>query len=281
MAAAARAAALALTLAAGLAGCTTSDGEVRDAVAAPSGACNFRPSPVNTGPRGDPEPSGTTVLGDGATLVDASVPSLRVEGKDVVVRDVEVEGTILVTGDDVVIDHVRAGGIAISSASRVRVERSEIAGGPGDGIHVTSDGPDLVQDVVLSHNLVHDPRVPPGAHYDGTQVRGVRGILVECSVYDAADYQDTHNSAIFIEDANGGAADVRIEHNWLLGSAWSLMIGTPGVTLTGNRVGGDIHWGTCHLSNVGEDDAPREQDNVSLETGRVTALCGPDAVAPN
>lgn len=262
-----------VVLALALGACTDpGDATVDPATAVPA-ACDFRPDPANTGPRGEVPFSPVTVLGDGESLENASVASLRVEGSDVTVRDVDVDGAVLVTGDRVTLDRVSADGIAISSATDVRVERSDIGPSPADGIHVTSDGPDLVRDVVLSHNLVRDPRAPPEAHYDGTQVRGVRGILIECSVYDAGKYQDTYNAAIYIENANGGARDVRIEHNWLLGSAWSLMIGTPGTTLLGNRVGGDIKWGTCYLGDVGEGGAPVERDNVLVDTGEVGDLC--------
>lgn len=244
-------------------------------------ACDFRPTPGNTGPRGDVPPSDVTVLGDGETLENASVTSLQIEGSDVTVRDVAVDGSVLVTGDHVTIDHVSAGGVAISSASDVRVERSDIGRGDEDGIHITSDGPDLVRDVVLSHNLVRDPRVPADAHYDGTQVRGVRGLLIECSVYDAGDFQDTYNAAIYLEDANGGAADVQIDSNWLLGSAWSVMVGTPGVSLVGNRVGGDIKWGTCYVGDLAEGDRPVERGNLRIDTGKPLELCGRGSGGPD
>ena len=260
-----------------LGGCSDRDEATVDPAAAVPPACDFRPAPDNTGPQSEVPFSSVTVLGDGESLENASVASLRVEGSDVTVRDVDVDGSILVTGDRVTIDRVSADGIAISSATDVRVERSDIGRGPADGIHVTSDGPDLARDVVLSHNLVREPRAGPDAHYDGTQVRGVRGILIECSVYDAGEYESTYNAAIYVENANGGARDVRIEHNWLLGSAWSLMIGTPGISLVGNRVGGDIKWGTCYLGDVDEGGAPVEQDNVLLDTGEVVDLCAEEA----
>lgn len=257
-----------------LGGCSGPEGEASNPATAVPAACDFRPDPDNTGPRGELPFSSVTVLADGESLEGATVTSLHVEGSDVTVRDVDVDGAVLVTGDHVILDRVSAEGISISSASDVRVERSDVGWGPADGIHVTSDGPDLVRDVVLSHNLVREPRASPEAHYDGTQVRGVRGLLIECSVYDAGGFDDTYNAAIYIENANGGARDVRIEHNWLLGSAWSLMVGTPGISLVGNRVGGDIKWGTCHLGSVPAGDAPVEQDNLLLDTGEVVELCG-------
>jgi hypothetical protein len=262
-----------VALALALVGCSDPDEATVDPAAAVPPACDFRPAPDNTGPQSEVTSSPVTVLGEGESLENASVTSLRIEGSDVTVRDVHVNGEVLVTGDRVTLERVSAGGIAISSATNVRVERSDIGRGPADGIHVTSDGPDLVRKVVLSHNLVREPRAGPDAHYDGTQVRGVRGLLIECSVYDAGDYQDTYNAAIYVENANGGARGVRIEHNWLLGSAWSLMIGTPGISLVGNRVGGDIKWGTCYLGDVVEGGAPVEEDNVLLDTGEVVDLC--------
>ncbi|MDF1603445.1 right-handed parallel beta-helix repeat-containing protein [Nocardioides sp. YIM 152315] len=263
--------ALAATLAAS---CLTGCSDDADGGTAKEAPCDVRPSADNTGATGDLRRDSTAVVEeDGATLEDVHLGSVEVRADDVTLRNVRVDGNILVTGDGVTIDHVSTTGIAISSASKAEVRYSNIGGGAEDGIHVTSDRGRLATDITLSYNFVHSPEVPPGGHYDGTQVRGVDGLLVTCSTYDAGPYESTHNAAIYLEDANGGDANVAIEHNWLLGSGFSVMLDAPGTRLIGNRVAGDPHWGTCYLGPGTTPDALTIRDNVDEATGDPDPLC--------
>ena len=100
---------------------------------------------------------------------------------------------------------------------------------------------------MLRYNYIHDPRVPPEAHYDGTQVRGVNGLTIDCSVYDPGPFQWTFNAAVYLEDANGGYTNVRVTNNWLYGHAFPVMVGPGTSTFTKNRIGGDIKWDTCYV----------------------------------
>ena len=171
------------------------------------------------------------------------------------------------------IDHVTTTGIAISSASGATVQYTNVSHSKEDGIHITSDGGSLVRDVVLEHNFVHSPVLPPEAHYDGTQVRGVDGLLVECSTYDPGRYQSTYNAAIYLEDANGGDSNVTIKDNWLVGSGFSVMVDAPGTKIIGNRVGGDPHWGSCYLGTGTAVQSLTMRNNVDEASGDTDPMC--------
>ncbi|HEV7194446.1 MAG TPA: hypothetical protein VGN19_00770 [Pedococcus sp.] len=214
-----------------------------------------------------------TTLGNGQVLQNANVSDLVVSGNGVTVRNVQVNGSILVTGDGAMIDHVTAKGVSISSATGTTVQYANIGFGQGDGIHVTSDRGRLVRNVTLRYNYVHDPRVSSNAHYDGTQVRGIDGLNLSCSVYDPGPYQSMFNAAVYLEDANGGDNNIMVSHNWLYGFGFSVMMDAANVTLSANRVGGDIHWGLCRLGTRSGDPNLQSAGNVEDANGAAVTLC--------
>lgn len=233
----------------------------------------MKPSASNTGATGTLQDNPTTVLKNGQTLENARVEELEIRGKGVTVRNVEVAGNVFITGNNAILDHVSATGIAISSATGSTVQYSNIGKSPEDGIHITSDRGSMVKNVVLSHNFIHSPKVPETAHYDGTQVRGVKGLVISCSTYDPGKYQTPFNAAIYLEDANGGNTNVSIEDNWLYGFGFSVMIDAPKTRIIGNRVGGDIHWGTCYLSDSVSVSSLRIRDNINEKTHKPEPMC--------
>jgi hypothetical protein len=231
----------------------------------------MKPNNANTGAKGELRPSGVTVLGDGATLSNARVSNLTISGTDVKVRNVHVDGRILVTGEKVRLKRVTAKHIGISSAVDVVVARANIGYSIEDGIHVTSDGDRLVRRVVLQYNLIHHPRNPPGSHYDGTQVRGVDDMVIRCSTYRSGPFQETFNANVFLENENGGVTRVTVARNWLYGSAWGVMISAESARFIGNRFGGERHWGYCYLGSVRGDFEFR--DNIKIPERRRINLC--------
>lgn len=241
----------------------------RDAALAP---CRMKPTGRNTGAHGALRDKNRTVLGDGARLRNARVSNLVISGTDVKVQNVHVDGKILVTGENVHIKRVTAKHIGISSAVNVVVARASVGYGSEDGIHVTSDGDRLVRRVVLRYNFIHHPRVPPEAHYDGTQVRGVDGLVIRCSTYRAGPFRDTFNANVYLENANGGVTNATVARNWLYGSAWGVMVSAETARFIGNRFGGDIHWGFCYLgSGSGHFES---RGNVTVPQRRRINLCG-------
>jgi hypothetical protein len=233
-----------------------------------------KPSAASTGASGSRVRTSTTVLNSGQTLENADISTLEIRGSGVTVRNVKVDGRILVTGDDVMIDHVTAQHVGISSASNVTVQYSDIGYSPEDGIHVTSDGGSMVSNVIIRHNWIHDPRAPAEAHYDGLQVRGINGLVADCNLFDAGPFQDTMNAGIYLENDNGGNSNVRVSNNWIYGHAFPIMVG-PGrsIVLKDNRIGGDIKWGPCYPQDGLNQSELTSTGNVWDATGEALDLC--------
>jgi hypothetical protein len=252
---------------------TAPDERPGSAVVAP-GWCRFKPNDDNTGSRGalEARDGEDVVLDDGASLSGARVHDLTITGEDVVVRDVEATGAILITGDRATLEHVTTTGVSVSSASGTVVRYANIGHSATDGIHLTSDRRRLVRNVVLSHNFVHSPDASDDAHYDGTQVRGVDGLLIECSTYDPGPYRPMFNANVFLEDANGGAHDVTIRSNWLAGSGFAVMMDGSGVRLIDNRIS-DPHWGSCYLGASTSPESVVIRGNVNERTGDSDPMC--------
>jgi hypothetical protein len=204
---------------------------------------------------------------------NAVFSNLNITGDDVMIRNVKVEGEILVTGDRVTLDHVTAQAIAISSASDVTVRFSDVGFGSDDAIHITSDRGRRVQNITLNNNYIHDPRVESTGHYDGTQIRGADNVMISCSTYDAGPYQPPFNAAIYLENANGGDNGATIRDNWLRGFGYVLMIDATGTTVSGNKIGGDIHWGTCYLGKDTPPSAVASHGNVLEASGEPIPVC--------
>ncbi len=238
----------------------------------PTGPCRLRPDGTNTGATGTRTAYRGTVLDNGVTLKDADAESLDIKGSGVTVSNVAVAGNILITGDHVTLDHVTTQGIAVSSGSDVTIRYTNIGFGTEDAIHLTSDRESQVTKVVLEYNYIHDPRVQPGSHYDGTQIRGADGVSISCSTYDPGPYQSTFNAAIYLENANGGVRNVSIQNNWLYGFGFSVMLDATGTTITGNEIGGDIKWGDCYLNKDTPLDSITASGNHD-EAGKPIAVC--------
>jgi hypothetical protein len=132
----------------------------------------------------------------------------------------------------------------------------------------------MVKNVTLRYNYVHDPRVPSTAHYDGTQVRGVSGLTIHCSVYDAGPYKPQFNAAIYLENANGGDSNAVVDHNWLYGFGFSVMVDARSATFANNRIGGDIHWRPCYLGTSSGSGGFTSVNNVWDSSDKSVNLCG-------
>jgi hypothetical protein len=214
-----------------------------------------------------------TTLTGGETLKNVSVQSLEVLGPDVKIRNVNVAGLLMVRADRVKIGRVTAQGIAISSASDIKISRSHVQFSPDDGIHITSDSGSMVRNVTMRYNLIRKPQVPSENHYDGTQVRGVDGLSITCSTYRAGRYHENFNAAIFLEYANGGDTNVVVRDNWLFGGAFSVMVDSYSASFTGNKIGGDIKWGPCLLLDGSGSPGFASAGNTWAKNGRPVNLC--------
>lgn len=177
---------------------------------------------------------------------------LVVNAPGVSLVDLEVAGTIRIRADHVTLSRVRAQTVVVSSASHVTIEDSEFTGGADDGIHITSDRGTTSSDITVRRSYIHSPARGGEKHYDGIQVRGVDGLVIDCSAFDAGDYEPRQNAGIFLQEANGGNRNVTVRDNLIKGFAWSLMVGSPGVEVTGNTVAQAARWGPCYPT-IGPD----------------------------
>ena len=242
---------------------------------APSTPPTPRPCPTCAPSAGVPDdvtlrPADTAALDRDGQLVEGTAfpGDVTLSADGVTLRGVRVEGQLLVTGSDVVVEDSEVGSLAISGASGVRVSRVEVFGDLGqDGIHVTSDrGP--VTDVVVEDSWIHSPTVTGDSHYDGIQVRGVDGLVLRGNVFDLGPHLPQLNASIFLQEANGGNRDVLIEDNVIDGGGYALYIGGSDVTVRSNAFGRNAAWGLLY-----PDASPfTEASNVWRDTGEAVTL---------
>jgi hypothetical protein len=85
------------------------------------------------------------------------------------------------------------------------------------------------------------------SHYDGIQVRGVRGMLLRGNNFDLGPWEEMYNAAIFLENANGGNYDVVIDRNWIGGGGYTLYLFAANVQFTNNVMTEPRgHWGLLY-----------------------------------
>lgn len=245
--------------------------------AASSGAC-VQPTAANTGATGTLKAvSGDVTLNSGDTLSNADVSGgITIAGSGITLSNVKVAGHVFTSkSSNVVINHVTASAMAVSSSQGVTIKYSNISG-DDDGIHVTSDAGSMNTDITVENNYIHDPHgLAPDGHYDGTQVRGVKTMKLTCNNYNSGPWQSQFNSAIYLEDANGGDDNVTIANNWLTGWDYTLMLDASNLSVTNNRMGRGAHWGLCdNASNAGGYRAFASSGNVWDDTGAPVDLCG-------
>jgi hypothetical protein len=240
----------------------------------PTGSCTLKPGASNVGSSGtlNTISPGDITLGSGETLENTYITNggITIAGDNVTVRNVRAAGGLFIyLSNGVLVDHFTGNDAsAISSSENVTIQYSNLGPVTDDGIHVTSDRGSMNTNIKLLYNYVHDPNVPADAHYDGTQVRGVNGLTINCSTYDAGTYQPMYNSEIYLEDANGGNSNVTISNNWLYGTGYVLMMnGNANTHITGNRFGGDIHWGYCYKNPTESYPGFVMSGNVDDSTG--------------
>lgn len=238
-----------------------------------SAACGKRPTRSSTGARGTLRQRGSLTVGSGRTVRDVQVPTMELAGDDITVRNVRVDGTLLVTGQHVRIRRTTAREIYVSSGSHVTVTGSKIENSTEDAFHVSSDRGSLVRDVTLHNNFVHRPVTPSENHYDGIQVRGVDGLSISCTVFRAGPYHDNFNAAVFLENANGGSENVVVSDNWMFGFAFSIMVDSPSATFTDNKIGGDIKWGPCLLLESSGSQGFTSSGNTWAGSGKKVNFC--------
>jgi hypothetical protein len=217
------------------------------AVSAPTPRCSAKPDATNTGASGQLKVSKVRSLSKrNSKLTDARLKgTLVVSGDGSVVRNVSVNGRVIVTGDDVTVDHVTAKSVIASGTSHLRVSNSNLSGGD-TAIYITSDrgAAHGVSRVRLVGNYIHDPAKEKLSSYSGTHVRGAKGVTISCSNYALA---GNTKAAIYVESASGGTSDVVVSNNWLNGGQFTVNTDAR-LTLEKNVFGTSAWLGVCQTA---------------------------------
>lgn len=208
--------------------------------------------------------AGGTLDEDGLVLEDVLISEdVILSGSGQTLRNVRVEGQVRITGGGTLIEDTEVGALIISGGTDVAVRRLEVFGHLGkDGMHVSSDT-GRAADITIEDSWIHSPAITPESHYDGIQVRGVDRLVLRGNHFDLGEFQPELNAAIFLQDANGGNADVLIEGNWIGGGGYTLYLFGDGIVVRDNIFGPDGEYGLRY-----PEGGPVEQsDNIWLDDG--------------
>jgi hypothetical protein len=214
--------------------------------------------------------SGPCTITTAGTVIDAADVTchLVIAAADVTVRRSRLRAGFLVRDATraTIEDSTSDTGVAISSSQNVTLKRNDIHG-PGDGLHITSDGSTHCENILVEGNWIHAPQIGPGDHYDVLQVRGVKNLTLRGNNLDAGIWvvvgdDGGTNAVVFFEEANGGNDTCKVEGNWLNGGGYMIYTSAANVGITGNRIGRDAHFGLLYepyvpffeAGNVWEDD---------------------------
>jgi hypothetical protein len=209
---------------------------------------------------------------DGYDLPKPSEGYYTFAGNNVTLRNCRIGGGVVFSGDNVKVENCEIpNGLSLSGTATAVVRYNNIHSFGGDGVHITSDT-GQVSNVTFANNYVHNPTPSPGAHADGMQVRGVKGLTIsnnniDMGVWRQVSGQDALNAAIFLESANGGNSDITIASNYLNGGGYILRVGPgPNTRITNNRFGPDGYYGISHnISSAG--NIVENSGNVMDATG--------------
>jgi beta-glucanase (GH16 family) len=195
--------------------------------------CVGKPDATNTGAIGQRSVSNvSSLVKPNSRLTDAKLRgALTVSGDGSIIRNVSVEGEIIVTGQHVTLDRVTATSVVASGTSQLTVKHSNLSGG-GTAVYITSDGKAAreAREIKLVENYIHGPASNKAVSYSGTRVRGTKGVMISCSNYDLGGHGI---AAIYMEDGNG-TSDVVVTNNWLRGGKFAIVTEARGVVLKRN-----------------------------------------------
>jgi hypothetical protein len=218
------------------------------AASAPTPTCRSKPDATNTGASGQLNVSNVRSLAKrNSKLTDVRLKSTLVVSADgSIVRNVTVNGRIIVTGDDVTLDHVTAKSVIVSGASHLTVSNANLSGG-GTAVYVVSDrgAAHGVSRVKLVRNYIHDPASKRLSSYSGTLLRGAKDVTISCSNYALGEYG---RAAIHMENVNGGTSNVVVSNNWLSGGQFTVSVDANQVTLKKNVFDKSAHSSACRTA---------------------------------
>jgi beta-glucanase (GH16 family) len=233
--------------------------------------CVAKPDATNTGAIGKLQRLKISSLVEpNSKLTDARLKGpLTVSGDGSVIRNVSVEGEIIVTGQRITLDRVSAMSILASGTSELTVKHSNLSGG-GTAVSITSDrrAASEVSGINLVENYVHGPATNKLVSYSGTHLRGTKGVTISCSNYAL----DGHGiAAIYMEDGNN-TSDVVVTHNWLSGGEFAVITEARQVVLKRNIFAPAAQWSICRTTGQ-----PVVQDRNTMSDGTPVQPCSASA----
>ncbi|MBM7771966.1 hypothetical protein JOD54_002170 [Actinokineospora baliensis] len=176
---------------------------------------------------------------------------------DLIFRDCEFNSGLVLRGDRLTMERTRiAGGLSLSGVDTALLRLIDVHHSGTDLLHITSDSGQC-SDITISDSVFRNPVPIEDAHSDGLQVRGVRGLTIRHCSFDMGPWvlvagKDTLNSCVFLQNAQGGNHDVRIEDTYLDGAGFALVVDVVHgrLILKGNRWGVQDHHGPVSLTGA-------------------------------
>lgn len=241
----------------------------------PGPAAIEKPGPANTGPKDDKalQPvNGTTITEDGTVL-----------------ENVRITGQVTIKANNVTIRNfildAQGGNYGIQATNKntgIRIEHGELINansaliyGTGftavalnihesgaDGVKVQGEGGPTVVERCWIHHIGKNP----GAHADGNQSIGVKGVIFRYNNFDlpiTTPEPYKQNACFILQTKTGPVSDFVIDNNWLNGGGWMLYIpkeNAENIHVTNNKFGRDFRFGvlngtpTSFEGNVWEDN---------------------------
>ena len=229
-------------------------------------------------------PSGTTLTTSGSTYLSTASAVydgvhftgalVQIVGNNQSFTNCKFTGEVVILGDNVILNRCEAAAFSFSGAWGTRGTGLRAFGGIGkDNFHVTSDtgqSGNIELRRLYARGTVAQMIGGSGNHFDGIQVRGVDGLLVEDFVFvlEAPGVDDLHNAAIFIQEANGGSRGCIFRHGLVRSGGWQTF---------------SLYAESVHLENITVMPKPRgvyvtadswafTQDSIQLEGGTPLVL---------
>lgn len=179
-------------------------------------------------------PTGAALATSSATSLAGAVydglhftsPLVTIDGDGATVTRCRFAGEAVTRADGVTLEDSEAAAWSFSGAWGTRGTGLKVLGGIGkDNFHVTSDtgqAGDIELRRLYARGDIAAMIGASGNHFDGIQVRGVDGLLVEDFVFvlEAPGVHDLHNAAIFIQEAHGGSRGCVFRHGLVRSGGW-------------------------------------------------------------
>ena len=179
----------------------------------------------------------------GTTITNRVITGdVRFTGSNLTLRNVRITGHAVFRGDNIVLEDSEVGALSLSGTMGATVSRVDVTGSAGnDGIHITS-GSGPAGRIAIRDTWVHNPLVTATSHYDGIQVRGVDGLVLERVAVDLGAHKPQYNAALFLEDMGAANRNITVASSRFTGGgyemySYALNVAVRNTTFSGGRWG--------------------------------------------